>query len=692
MKKILITTLVLTLILPVFNIPSVSADQLADSNDIFNVTAPLPNTKVNGISNISWRIYDNNQSTVPYSIKLYDQATCKDAYFGDIVTNGNANSNSTADNTYSWDTHSTNINSNLSDGLYCVKICAIFRNVTTPYSACNARIVAVTNNQSNAPVITSNPTNLVIHESDSWQYQIATHDYSGRGVQYYFVYGANFLDIDTNTGLIKTNSSSKVLSNGVTRADYNIIVKADDGLYSPATQQFTLSIIKDPAITISSSSQTQSSQQSSSLQSSVSSQQSSSSTSISSSQSSSNQPINYQISFTKPAVGDTFSGKNNPVIWNTQGFDFISNVILDYSSDQQTWSNIFTTGKNATLNQVLSTNSYTWDVSQIKDGNYYLRLTITDGKVGTVTKESSQYIIKNINSNTEQILINNLQPGDQSILNTNLKEITGTFVPSVNQTIDPKSLKVSLDTVDISSNCSVKGLVFTCSINQDLNKGKHQIGISISDTKQYSSNFISTFTYDYGSSLTTSSVQSYPSSYPIITLFNHQFVLSFSDPNTVFLLIVCSFILLILFLIFSFLRGRGNRRINRETVSSTTVGNNYLDPSVLSSYNTTTTTENSQDLSSLYNQFSNYQPYTPPVGANKKNITSTETVIDQATFPAYTPNYTTGDVTPIQTSTYTDTTPIDSTTTTQTTTGTDQYIEPTETDVTTSTEVTPPVI
>ena len=168
MRKIIITSLILSLLFLVSGVTKISADQLADSNDIFSINIPKANQRVNGTTVLSWRMYDNDQTTIPYTIKLYDQATCKDSYFGDIVTNANTNSNATTDTTTVWDTHSTSINSNLADGLYCIKICAIFKNGTTPYSACNARIVGVTNNQNNAPVITSSPGNLVIHESDSW--------------------------------------------------------------------------------------------------------------------------------------------------------------------------------------------------------------------------------------------------------------------------------------------------------------------------------------------------------------------------------------------------------------------------------------------------------------------------------------------------------------------------------------------
>jgi len=264
MKKTLLVLLIALVSLSIFA-PQIYADQLADSNDIFYVNTPTPNQKVAGTVNVSWRMYDNNQSIIPYSVKLFDGATCKTTFYGNINANGSGLSSQTQDNTISWNTKTTQSNSNIQDGNYCLQICGAFKQGTSPYSACNLRIVSIINDNK-GPVINSSPSNLTIHESDSWQYQLQAVDQGGRPLHYYFISGTNFLSINSQTGLIQTNSNSKALAPGVTRADYNIIVAADDSLYYPATQQFTLSIIKNipPPSSSSSSVSSQSSSSSSS--------------------------------------------------------------------------------------------------------------------------------------------------------------------------------------------------------------------------------------------------------------------------------------------------------------------------------------------------------------------------------------------------------------------------------------------
>src|SRR5690606_26370545 len=134
--------------------------------------------------------------------------------------------------------------SNLPDGNYCLKICAALKNNESSYSACNSRVVKIVNHNK-LPTISSNPTNLTIRESDSWQYQVTAFDPDNDPLTYSLVYGTNFLSINPQTGLIKTNNNSKALPSGISKANYTIRVAVNDGISGAVTQEFILSIIRD---------------------------------------------------------------------------------------------------------------------------------------------------------------------------------------------------------------------------------------------------------------------------------------------------------------------------------------------------------------------------------------------------------------------------------------------------------------
>jgi len=168
-QTLLITAVLLITFAPIFS-SIIKSDEIADPNDLFYVASPTPNQRVKGTVPISWRMFDDEQQVIQYSIKLYDRATCKTNYYGDIVVSQNGSSNANTNNQTNWNTKVTSATNNLADGFYCLQVCAALYDGATPYSACNSREVIVTNDNS-APVINSRPpTDNVILESESWQY------------------------------------------------------------------------------------------------------------------------------------------------------------------------------------------------------------------------------------------------------------------------------------------------------------------------------------------------------------------------------------------------------------------------------------------------------------------------------------------------------------------------------------------
>lgn len=70
------------------------------------MVSPSPNQTVKGTVPITWRMFDDEQQVIQYSIKLYDRATCETT-FGDIATSNSGSSNANQNNQISWNTKVT---------------------------------------------------------------------------------------------------------------------------------------------------------------------------------------------------------------------------------------------------------------------------------------------------------------------------------------------------------------------------------------------------------------------------------------------------------------------------------------------------------------------------------------------------------------------------------------------------------
>ncbi len=462
MKKILI--IVLTILISFLGFNIIKAYEIGDPDDIFYVTSPAANQKVSGAINITWRMWDDDQSTIQYTAKLFDAASCENVNYGTINANLSGTSNKNQDNSLSWNTNNTQSSTNLPDGNYCLQICAAMKNGSSSYSACNSRIVKIVNHNS-LPTITSNPSNLTIHESDSWQYQVTAYDPDNDHLTYSLVYGTNFISINSQTGLIKTNSNSKTLPTGVNQANYKIKVAVDDGISGSATQEFTLSIVKDQPTTPPPSTNPET-------------PQTPEEPSTPEQPETNNTPTKIDILY--PVYNSILKGSSNDIKWNINEPDGVAKIVLEYSKDtDKNWKTIATLSKE----EELTFNSYTWDVSRISDDIYYLRITVTDKQNSEVNRVSDSFLIQNNTQETQsEPLIINLKPDSTSEINVSSPQLSGEFVPSSDSKVVTSSIKILLNDVDITKQCKVTESGFTCDISKPLEDGKHSVNVSYKDS------------------------------------------------------------------------------------------------------------------------------------------------------------------------------------------------------------------
>ena len=448
-NKIIFSFLGLFLFLGVIRINAL--DSVLQSPDILDVSEPIPNSRIKGTVNIVWKMYDNDQNVIPYTINLFDSQTCNVTDYGRINQNPNGVSSTTQNNVVSWNTKSTLSNSNISDGNYCLKICVGLKNGSNPYSACNSRNIRIINNN-RLPVITSVPSNLTIYENETWKYQIVANDPDGDKLTYRFVIQPAFLDINSQTGLVASNGKNKNPGGNLV-SKYTVKVSVDDNFSGAVTQQFDLTVKKvtsipeNPGEVIPPTPPVDD-----------------------------NDPT--VISILSPTAGQEV--ENEVLIkWDIKDKNGISKVLLEYSNDREAWTKI---GEISTP----TTSEYLWNLQGIELGEYYLRIKVTDTLGSETLKVSNSFIITTSDKPEEptesNVLIINTSPVNDAEINNNSPEISGEFIPSEEAKIDPSTFEIFLDDENITNQCIVNQEGFNCRLTSELSEGLHKVKISVKDT------------------------------------------------------------------------------------------------------------------------------------------------------------------------------------------------------------------
>ncbi len=461
MKKFIYIALLITFLL--VPIQHLTAESFADADDIFKLVTPAPNTKVGGTINIEWTAFDDDQTSIPYYIQLLDGATCKTTSYGRINPNSASNSSNSSNNKISWDTHKTISTQSLNDGNYCLQICSAFKNTDAYYSVCNARVITIVN-VNKLPTISSTPANLTINESENWQYQIKSSDVDNDKLKYYLVFAPDFLEINPQTGLIKSKENASRISDGINIAEYRVVVGVDDGISGTTMQEFTIRVergrVANPIDNTPSEPEKPSEPEN----------------------------IPSQISITNPKENAELTGTQNFIEWSIYDPDGVKDITLNYSSDLENWTEIITKSEDSFAR-------YSWDVSSIVDGKYYIQIKVKDNKDEVVAKVSKPFSIKNAPEEIEEKkpLILNVKPENEKVLTESPLNITGDFAAAVGEEIDSETFKLSINNNDISQDCIKNEAGFQCTIKSTLTVGSYSITAEIKDlngnTGTYESKF-----------------------------------------------------------------------------------------------------------------------------------------------------------------------------------------------------------
>ncbi|MCA9386873.1 hypothetical protein KC669_02445 [Candidatus Dojkabacteria bacterium] len=468
----LITLLSLPITLALVGFFRVNANALVDPNDIFTIVSPTPNSKVKGNTNISVRVYDDEQSFVYLQINLYDRTTCNDTNYGSIGNISSVSSNPGQNSVIPWTTTSTNSNTNIPDGVYCLKICASLVNGNNGYSVCNGREVQIVNNNS-LPSITSQPQKTNYIEGESFSYQMSASDPDNDTLTYRLVAAPEILTINSTTGLISSGPLSTLGHSGL---EYSVTVAVSDGISGETTQNFKFTV-KKPALVVNPpnnggtvtppDNQTPDDQ--------------TPDDNIPDDPSLTDDEIKNGLSFEQPVKGTVFTDEQNLIKWKLPDIE-LESLSLEYSADGEEW---------LLISDAIETTRtyYLWDISELTDNKYYLRIIIETKDGRKFIKQSEQFET-NINTDndgdtTESVpLIINVQPENESETTNKTLTLSGDLLPSEDAEIDIQSFNITLDENDILATCEVNAENFSCAIDTELELGKHLVKASVSDSSE----------------------------------------------------------------------------------------------------------------------------------------------------------------------------------------------------------------
>jgi hypothetical protein len=405
-----------------------------ESGDIFQLVSPFDASQARGQSQISFKVYDNNQPQVAYQVKLLDEA-CRTDY--GVIATGDAPSLPDKFTNVSWNTNGPLVNrSDVANGNYCLQVCVNLSIRSQPNAVCSTRFISIDNKNNKAPVFTNIPIGT-LNTTQNTTFQLRASDSEKDKLVFGLSAAPTFVQL-TNDGLLSINP-------GEASGRFEVIVNVSDGVNAAVEHRFNL---QTGAIFVS--------------------------------EQSSNKPTEFII--VSPQLGTIYAGaSNNSIKWVISDADGIRDLKIQYASDGKTWNTIV--GLNG-QGQPANDSNLNWDVSRLAPGNYLLKFIVTD-KLGVITEKiSERFVVGNITTSatTSVPLIINIRPEDTSEISNRRPEIRGGFVPSYRYTMTTSSFKLLLDNNDITNICEVDTTGFNCKLTTDLTVGKHLLKVLAKDT------------------------------------------------------------------------------------------------------------------------------------------------------------------------------------------------------------------
>ena len=415
-------------ILGLFTIGVVALSQTvlvnAQTADTVQLSKPAEGDSISNTYSIVWKITDDEIDDPAYFIDVFNLA-CSQAG-GNLGRITNSGAVKDGDNyTYSWDTKAGNLANSLQNGgNYCMRICGILADGGSVYSLCDKKSFVYTSQSSDTnkpPTITAVKEGFKITINEIFSHKVEASDPDGDVVKYSFLSAPDFLTIDQSTGQI----SGKPTEVG----DIRFIVKADDSKGGIATEEFILNIqLTNTA---------------------------------------------KELEITFPSSGSTLSPENNLIKWKVQSTIQVKSITISYSSDKAKWTEITKQDRNLS--------EFSWNISGIEEGDYYLKFILQDTNNRTYEVISDKFKVIKDEIVTESAIAD-LSPTEGSTIDDSRPLISASFRTPEGVSIVKDSVKFTLNgRIDLTL-CEIQETNIVCEVLSELQTGEYTTYIEIKDS------------------------------------------------------------------------------------------------------------------------------------------------------------------------------------------------------------------
>jgi len=401
---------------------------ITNGNDELLLKQPAQEAIVAGQTAINWFMKDPDQTNISFQIDLFNQACSDNGNFFGIITSGQKQLPvGGSDFTENWDTDGPiQSQSSIPDGLYCLRVCPIFRRAPNDfYSFCDKHTVIV-GNINKPPKITSNPAKLDYKVGESFSYQIMATDPDGDKINYQLITAPSFLQINAN-GLISSKGALQAAGT------YAAKVRVDDGKGMKAEQSFTIKVTEVE------------------------------------------KTLDFNFSEPKPDAEIEDSGT---IKWSVAGNVEIVEITISYSTDKLTWTEL--------TKLPASARDYTWVVNDLPAGEYYLRLQLKDKDGKIYEKISEKFTVAAKEDTTPPVeeipLISSLTPEADAEVTEKKPEISAQIQATAGAGLTLEKISVKLDDNELT-NCQLEETKISCIPESDLEDGKHMVTLVVEDSK-----------------------------------------------------------------------------------------------------------------------------------------------------------------------------------------------------------------
>lgn len=396
----------------------------AQSSDEVVLQKPSENSSISNTFNIEWKIVDADIENPAYFIDVFNLACTQNGGNLGRITNSGANVENNI-YTYSWDTNSGNLANSLQNGgNYCMRVCGILADGGSVYSKCDKKsfVYSSENTGTNKPPkITSAKESFNITINEVFSYKVEASDPDGDDIKFSFLNAPDFLEIDTESGQI-TGKPTEV-------GDIRFIVKVDDSKGGIVTEEFILNIqLTNTA---------------------------------------------KEVEFEFPKSDSVVTPDNNIIKWKVKTGIIVKTITLSFSADKEEWTEI--TKQDRDLGQ------YTWNINDVDEGEYYLRMLLVDDNNKLYEIISDQFNVSSQGAVSET-QITDLNPEEGSTVSINRPQIRAAFKTPEGVTIDPEDVKFSLnERIDLTL-CEITDSSINCEIVSELSNGSYTAFVEIKDS------------------------------------------------------------------------------------------------------------------------------------------------------------------------------------------------------------------